>query len=132
MAQTVLVIEDEERIASFVERGLKAEGFTVLVAGDGELGLQLARSGAVDLVVLDLMLPGLSGEDLLQELRTTHGSLPVIVLTAKESVADRVANLNAGADDYVTKPFSLTVPGGVLGAKATPPRSKSAVFRSIC
>lgn len=108
MAQTILVIEDEARIRSFLRRGLQAEGYSVLEAVDGHDGLQLAVGTAVDLVVLDLMLPKMVGEEVLIEIRRVKPELPVIVLTAKDSVADRVANLDAGADDYVTKPFSLT------------------------
>lgn len=108
MAQTVLVIEDEQRIVEFLRRGLQAEGYTVLAAADGPTGLGLAATEAVDLVVLDLKLPGMAGEKVLQEIRATDTNVPVIILTAKDSVPDRVANLNAGADDYVTKPFSLT------------------------
>jgi DNA-binding response OmpR family regulator len=103
----VLLVEDEPRIASFVERGLKAEGFTVQHAADGETGLALATDEGVDLVVLDLMLPRLSGEQVLERLRARRPDVPVIILTARDAVEDRVRNLNAGADDYVTKPFSF-------------------------
>jgi DNA-binding response OmpR family regulator len=106
-AMNVLIVEDEPRIASFVERGLRAEGFTVEVAGDGPTGLALACSEDVDLVVLDLVLPGMSGEEVLAKLRVQRADVPVIVLTARDAVEDRVRNLNAGADDYVTKPFSF-------------------------
>jgi DNA-binding response OmpR family regulator len=103
----VLLVEDEPRIAAFVERGLKAEGFSVQVAADGETGLALATDDEVDLVVLDLMLPKLSGEQVLERLRARRPDVPVIILTARDAVEDRVRNLNAGADDYVTKPFSF-------------------------
>jgi DNA-binding response OmpR family regulator len=103
----VLIVEDEARIASFVERGLKAEGFAVQVAGDGDTGFALACDEEVDLVILDLMLPKLSGEQVLERLRARRPDVPVIVLTARDAVEDRVRNLNAGADDYVTKPFSF-------------------------
>lgn len=103
----VLIVEDEPRIAAFVERGLKAEGFAVLTAGDGDTGYALACQDDVDLVVLDLMLPGLPGEEVLRRLRQRRPDVPVIVLTARDAVEDRVRNLNAGADDYVTKPFSF-------------------------
>lgn len=103
----ILIVEDEERIASFIERGLKAEGFGVQIAGDGETGYALATSEDVDLVLLDLMLPGMSGEQVLQRLRKVRPDVPVIVLTARDAVDDRVRNLNSGADDYVTKPFSF-------------------------
>jgi DNA-binding response OmpR family regulator len=103
----VLVVEDEDRIAAFVERGLKAEGFTVQRAADGDTGYTLATQDEVDLVILDLMLPGMTGEQVLERLRAKRPDVPVIVLTAKDAVEDRVRNLNAGADDYVTKPFSF-------------------------
>jgi DNA-binding response OmpR family regulator len=103
----VLIVEDEARIASFVERGLKAEGFTVTVAGDGSTGYALACDESVDLVILDLMLPKLPGEQVLRKLRERRPDVPVIVLTAKDAIDDRVRNLNAGADDYLTKPFSF-------------------------
>jgi DNA-binding response OmpR family regulator len=103
----VLIVEDEDRIAAFIERGLKAEGFGVQVARDGETGYALATSEDVDLVLLDLMLPRLSGEQVLERLRQVRPDVPVIVLTARDAVDDRVRNLNNGADDYVTKPFSF-------------------------
>ena len=103
----ILIVEDEPRIAAFVERGLKAEGFSVQVATDGTTGYALACQDEVDLVILDLMLPGLTGEEVLRKLRAKRPDVPVIVLTAKDAVDDRVRNLNAGADDYVTKPFSF-------------------------
>ena len=103
----VLIVEDEPRIAAFVERGLVAEGFRVTTAGDGSAGLALAVDPGVDLVILDLQLPLLSGEEVLTRLRARRPDVPVIVLTAKDAIDDRVRNLNAGADDYLTKPFSF-------------------------
>ncbi|HVL84312.1 MAG TPA: response regulator transcription factor [Pseudonocardia sp.] len=103
----VLVIEDEQGITDFLRRGLEAAGFSVVTAADGPHGLRTAQLEHIELVVLDLMLPGLAGEDLLARLRTMRPALPVIVLTAKDSVYDRVANLEAGADDYVVKPFNF-------------------------
>jgi DNA-binding response OmpR family regulator len=103
----VLIVEDEPRIAAFVERGLRAEGFTVAVASDGSTGFALACDEQVDLVILDLKLPKLSGEQVLAKLRERRADVPVIVLTAKDAIDDRVRNLNAGADDYLTKPFSF-------------------------
>ena len=105
---TVLVVEDEPGIAAFVRRGLEAAGYGVLDAADGTTGLALARREDVDLVVLDLGLPGLPGEEVLLRLRQVRPDVPVIVLTAKSAVADKVANLEAGADDYVVKPFSFS------------------------
>jgi DNA-binding response OmpR family regulator len=104
----ILLIEDEEGIVSFVRRGLEAAGYPVLIANDGIDGLTMALSSEVDLVVLDLGLPGIPGEEVLRRLRDRRPTVPVIVLTAKDAVADRVANLDAGADDYLVKPFSFT------------------------
>jgi DNA-binding response OmpR family regulator len=101
----ILIAEDEERIASFIEKGLKANGFTTTAAGDGHEAIALARSGEFDLMILDLGLPGKHGSDVLRELREWDRSMPVVILTARDSVADKVAGLEAGADDYVTKPF---------------------------
>lgn len=103
----VLIVEDEDRIAAFIERGLKAQGFGVQVAVDGESGAALAVSEEVDLVLLDLMLPRMSGEQVLERLRQVRPDVPVIVLTARDAIEDRVRNLNNGADDYLTKPFSF-------------------------
>jgi DNA-binding response OmpR family regulator len=102
-----LVVEDEAKIAAFIRRGLEAEGFSVNVVSDGVRALQLARASELDVVVLDLMLPGIPGEEVLRRLREGGSTVPVIVLTAKDGVSDRVANLEAGADDYVVKPFSF-------------------------
>jgi len=95
-------------VAAFIKRGLEAEGFAVRTASDGADGLKLIRSFDFDLVVLDLVLPTMSGEDVLTRLREGDSHVPVIVLTAKDAVADRVANLEAGADDFLTKPFSFS------------------------
>ena len=104
----ILLIEDEDGIRTFVRRGLESAGHQVLMASDGIDGLAMAMADDVELVVLDLGLPGLSGEEVLRRLRQRRPALPVIVLTAKDAVADRVANLEAGADDYVVKPFSFS------------------------
>jgi two-component system, OmpR family, response regulator len=103
----ILVVEDEEGIADFLSRGLEAEGYEVTVAGDGIAGERLALSGAPDLVVLDRMLPGRDGIDVLSAIREKKPLLPVIMLTAKAEVADRVEGLDLGAADYVTKPFAF-------------------------
>jgi DNA-binding response OmpR family regulator len=101
----VLVAEDEARIASFVEKGLRANGFATLSAADGATALELALSQQVDLVVLDIGLPVLDGFEVLQRLRGQGSTVPVIILTARDSVADTVAGLEGGADDYMAKPF---------------------------
>jgi DNA-binding response OmpR family regulator len=103
----IVVIEDEPGIVDFLERGLAAAGFRVRSARDGDSGLQLALSDRVDLVVLDLMLPGRSGAQILAELVELRPGLPVIVLTARGEVEDRIAGLHGGAVDYVVKPFVL-------------------------
>jgi len=101
----ILIAEDEDRIASFVEKGLRANGFTTTVVGDGDSALNLARSGSFDLVVLDLGLPGRDGFTVLRLLREARVVTPVIILTARDTVDDTVAGLEGGADDYMTKPF---------------------------
>jgi DNA-binding response OmpR family regulator len=103
----ILVVEDEAAIADFLERGLEAEGFAVRTAADGVEGERLALSGGFDLVILDRMLPGQDGIEVLDAIRREKPTVPVIVLTARAEVADRVEGLDAGATDYVTKPFSF-------------------------
>jgi DNA-binding response OmpR family regulator len=103
----ILVVEDEAAIADFVGRGLEDEGHTVLTTADGIEGERLALSEGVDLVILDRMLPGKDGMEVLAALRRAKPALPVIVLSAKGEVADRVGGLDAGATDYLAKPFSL-------------------------
>ena len=104
---SILVVEDEERIAAFVAKGLKAEGFTVTVVGDGITGLDYATTGEFDLVVLDIGLPGLNGFDVLERLSAARPDVKVIVLSARDSAADVVAGLEGGAVDYMSKPFSF-------------------------
>ncbi len=106
MPERILVIEDEARIADFLRRGLTYEGFHVEVSADGESGLKAARDNPPDLVILDVMLPGLDGLEVCRRLRA-GGSVPILMLTAKDSVADRVKGLDSGADDYVVKPFAF-------------------------
>jgi DNA-binding response OmpR family regulator len=103
----VLLVEDEPGIVDFVRRGLEAEGFAVEAAVDGIEGERLALSGSFDAIVLDLMLPGRGGLEILGSLRRAKPTLPVIVLTARGEIEDRVAGLDAGAVDYLVKPFSL-------------------------
>jgi DNA-binding response OmpR family regulator len=103
----ILVVEDETAIADFVQRGLEAEGYAVECAVDGNEGERQALKGDPDLVVLDLMLPGRDGLSVLDSIRAEKPALPVIVLTAKDTIEDKVAGLDGGAVDYVTKPFSF-------------------------
>jgi DNA-binding response OmpR family regulator len=103
----VLLVEDEAKVAGFVSRGLTAERFAVDVARDGKTGLELAKTYEYDIIVLDLMLPVLPGTELLRQLRRTNSKVPVLVLTARDAVQDKVANFEAGADDYLTKPFAF-------------------------
>ena len=112
----ILIVEDEQGIVSFVRRGLESAGYTVVVASDGVDGLAMAMLPDVELVILDLGLPGIPGEEVLRRLRAQRPTVPVIVLTAKDSVTDRVSNLEAGADDYLMKPFSFSscLPGCAL------------------
>ena len=107
MPGLILLIEDEPGIVDFVQRGLVAQGFEVISAPDGESGLQRALREEVDLVVLDMMLPGRDGHSVLAELQARRPELPVIALTALSDVEHRVAGLDAGAADYIGKPFSL-------------------------
>jgi heavy metal response regulator len=103
----VLVVEDELRVRSFVERGLREAGFAVDVAVDGEDGLRLALVNPYDVIVLDLMLPKRDGLSVLRELRSAGRATPVLVLSARDEVDDRVRGLDAGADDYLPKPFAF-------------------------
>ncbi|GAA2821307.1 response regulator transcription factor [Saccharopolyspora taberi] len=101
----ILIAEDESRIAAFIEKGLRANGFSTTVVGDGEAALDYLITGDFDLVVLDLGLPGRDGFSVLRAARAQHRTVPVIILTARDSVHDTVAGLEGGADDYMTKPF---------------------------
>lgn len=101
----ILIVEDEPRISSFIEKGLRAEGFTPTVAADGITGLDYALSGQFDLAVLDIGLPGIDGFEVLRRMRERGSVIPVIVLTARDSVGDTVRGLEGGADDYMPKPF---------------------------
>jgi DNA-binding response OmpR family regulator len=103
----VLVVEDERKVLRGLEQGLKAEGYDVATATTGEAGLELATSQAFDCVVLDLLLPGRDGLQVLADLRRAGKTLPVLILTARDAVEDRVTGLDAGADDYLVKPFAF-------------------------
>ena len=106
MNEKILVVDDEPKITDFIRRGLTYEGFSVEVAHDGERGLALAIEGEPDLVVLDIMLPGMDGLQVCRRLRQ-ESDVPIIMLTARDAVSDRVTGLDMGADDYLVKPFAL-------------------------
>src|SRR5262245_28601064 len=103
----LLVVEDERRLAAVLKRGLEEHGYAVDVADDGGAGLALAEVEPYDLLVLDVMLPGLDGYELTRTLRARRRAVPVLMLTARDAVDDRVAGLDAGADDYLVKPFAF-------------------------
>lgn len=103
----ILLIEDELRVADFIRRGLKAEGWVVEHAGDGETGLEIMQDRTFDVVILDLMLPGISGQQVCQKMRARTNTTPVLMLTALDSIDERIAGLKLGADDYLPKPFDF-------------------------
>ena len=107
MNDKILLVEDDPKLAGFIAEELILEGYQVNVSTNGLDGLTMARTIQPDLLILDWMLPGISGLDLCLRLRSTGIQVPIIMLTAKDEIPDRVAGLNAGADDYVTKPFSI-------------------------
>ncbi|HOW59468.1 MAG TPA: response regulator transcription factor [Candidatus Omnitrophota bacterium] len=103
----ILIVEDEKKMASFLERGLKEEGYTVDIVYDGETGWECAMTNEYDLLILDWMLPKMSGVELCGKLRNEGKTVSVLILTAKDSVEDKIMGLDQGADDYLTKPFSF-------------------------
>ncbi|MDJ0677425.1 MAG: response regulator transcription factor [Calothrix sp. MO_167.B42] len=107
MTVHILLVEDEVKLARFIELELTCEGYQVTIANDGLTGLTTARESHPDLLILDWMLPGMTGVEICRRLRSTGDQVPIILLTAKDEVGDRVAGLDAGADDYVVKPFSV-------------------------
>lgn len=104
----ILVVEDDEKVSRFVVRGLLAERYAVDAAKDGNAGLELATGCPYDLIILDLMLPGINGTEILRRVRSINPNVPVLVLTAKDALSSKVENFEAGADDYLTKPFAFT------------------------
>jgi len=106
MKPTILIIEDDQGILKFLKRGLSYEGYQILVAEDGESGLQTAEEEEPDLVILDIMLPGMDGLEVCRQLRN-EGDTPILMLTAKDQTSDRVTGLDMGADDYMVKPFEF-------------------------
>jgi DNA-binding response OmpR family regulator len=107
MKEKILVVEDEIKIARFIELELKYEGYDVTIASDGRMGLEMFNEGGTDLVLLDLMLPRLSGIEVCRRIRQANANVPIIMLTAKDDVSDKVMGLDMGADDYMTKPFEI-------------------------
>ena len=103
----VLLVEDEEKVAGLVSRALQAERLAVDTARDGREGLELATANPYDLLIVDLMLPGLDGTELIRRLRVENTDVPVLVLTARDGMADKITNFEVGADDYLTKPFAF-------------------------
>ena len=103
----ILLVEDEQKVVRFLTLGLKAERFAIDVASDGQIGLNMALATRYDLLIVDLMLPGLTGTQLISRLRRHDPGVPIIVLTARDAVDDKVLNFDAGADDYLTKPFAF-------------------------
>ncbi|WP_366923194.1 response regulator transcription factor [Metallumcola ferriviriculae] len=106
MEARILIIDDDSKITNFLTRSLKFEGYQVLAANDGITGLNLAEEHRPDLIILDVMMPGMDGIEVCRQLRKSY-SVPILMLTAKDEVSDRVKGLDAGADDYLVKPFSL-------------------------
>ncbi len=104
----ILIIEDEKKVAAFIKKGLEEETYAVDIATDGEEGLYLGEQNQYDLIILDLMLPKINGLDILSSLRSQNIKTPILLLTAKDSVEDKVEGLNQGADDYLTKPFAFS------------------------
>ena len=103
----ILLVEDEEKVSRFVTLGLKAEGYAVDCEKDGKEALSMALSVPYDLLIVDLMLPGIGGTEIIAKLRRQKSEVPIIVLTARDAVGDKVTNFEAGADDYLTKPFAF-------------------------
>ena len=104
----ILIVEDEKKVAAFIKKGLEEETYAVDIATDGEEGFHLGEQNQYDLIILDLMLPKINGLDILSRLRSQKIDTPILLLTAKDSVEDKVEGLNQGADDYLTKPFAFS------------------------
>jgi DNA-binding response OmpR family regulator len=124
----VLVVEDERRMAALLKRGLTEEGHQVFVAYDGLEGFEMARSAEFDILVLDVMLPGMDGLAIARRLREENNQTPVLMLTARDTAANVVAGLDAGADDYITKPFSFEI----FLARVRAVSRRGAIPRAVC
>ena len=103
----ILLVEDEVKLSSFIKRGLVAERYAVDLAKDGRSGLELAQTYQYDLIILDLLLPGMDGSEVLRRIRKENSSVPVLILSARDALQDKVSNMESGADDYLTKPFAF-------------------------
>jgi len=133
MKPSILIIEDDQGILKFLKRGLSYEGYEVLVAEDGEAGLETAREEEPDLVVLDIMLPGMDGLEVCRRLRN-DSEIPILMLTAKDQTSDRVTGLDMGADDYMVKPFEfreLLARIRALLRRTNPPQDKQLDFDDL-
>lgn len=126
----ILIIEDEAQLARFVQLELEHEEYETAVSGDGREGLELAESGDFDLILLDIMLPGLNGLEVLRRLRKAENDTPVIMLTARDSVMDKVSGLDMGANDYLTKPFAIEELLARIRAALRPQRTAKAETES--
>lgn len=124
----ILVVEDERRMAALLKRGLTEEGHQVFVACDGVEGYEMARSAEFDVIVLDVMLPGMDGLAVARRLREAHNQTPVLMLTARDTAASVIAGLDAGADDYLTKPFSFDI----FLARVRAVSRRGAIPRPVC
>ncbi|HVV46292.1 MAG TPA: response regulator transcription factor, partial [Bryobacteraceae bacterium] len=124
----VLVVEDERRMAALLKRGLTEEGHQVFVAYDGLEGFEMARSAEFDILVLDVMLPGMDGLSIARRLREENNQTPVLMLTARDTAANIVTGLDAGADDYITKPFSFEI----FLARVRAVSRRGAIPRAVC
>ena len=130
----ILVVEDEKKVASFIQRGLEGEGFTVDVANDGELGVELGSKNNYDLILMDIMLPKMDGLEAVKALRANDVASPVLCLTAKDTVEDIVAGLEIGSDDYLTKPFAfaeLLARVRALGRRGTQERGAEVTYADL-
>jgi DNA-binding response OmpR family regulator len=124
----ILIVEDERRMAELLRQGLTEEGHRITVATDGREGLSVAESGAFDLIVLDVMLPGVNGFQIVRHLRSRRDQTPILMLTARDATKDIVEGLNLGADDYLTKPFSFEV----LAARVRAAGRRGPIPQPVC
>jgi DNA-binding response OmpR family regulator len=124
----ILVVEDEQRMAELLRRTLQEEGHQVIVASDGKEGFEIARSSAFDVIILDVMLPGIDGVTVARQLRERRNQTPVLMLTARDAPSDIIKGLDCGADDYLTKPFSIDI----LLARIRAVSRRGAVARPVC